>query len=305
MNVVAIGAPILLGLLVVNMVGAAPQVTLQRRPTLSNATTPNFVIDADGDGLDDALEVGQHSAFDRVDTDGDGWNDAEELARGSLSTAYSSQPTPSLASLGARAYMRDGRLHAAFATYVQSGSLAGVKLQLGIYACHTMFPLPASSYSQRMVITSVPTHEAGQLLLVTDVVLPDAPLISTGAMSIYGTLQVGDFVHAAAAINLVMKDGTPTEVLHPNQVAPNGEELLGTGVLYRPLGGSQTPSQWSSGEICFQQMETVGSHGAVVTQEVTSASCVGGWDGYCDGANCSSSVGSTVDLIDPAALVGG
>ncbi|MBK8180952.1 MAG: hypothetical protein IPK67_19080 [Planctomycetes bacterium] len=49
----------------------------------------------------------------------------------------------------------------------------------------------------------------------------------------------------------------------------------------------------------------MGTHGAVVTQEVTSAACISGWDGHCDAASCGSSVGTTVDLVDPSALVGG
>lgn len=201
--------------------------------------------------------------------------------------------------------MRAGRLHTAFAVYLRSGSLTSVKLNLGIYACHTMFPLPPSTYMQRMVITTVPTHNPGELLLVADVVLPNAPLLRSGAMSIFGTLQIGDFLTSSASINLVLRDGIPTELIGPGQIAPYAEQQLGPGILYRPLGGTEAPASWSSGEICFQRMESVGTHGAVVTQEVTSSSCVGGWDGYCDGGNCASSVGSTVDLVDPSALIGG
>jgi hypothetical protein len=301
-NFAGIAAPILLGLLLAYPTGAAAQNTLLRR-ALGNTTAT--LVDSDGDGLDDALEMGQKTSTDLVDTDGDGWNDAEELARGSLGVAHCSQPPTANAAIGSRAYMRDGRLHSTFAIYLHSGSLAGVKLNLGIYTCHTMIPLAPSSYTQFLVVKSIPSHGVGELVLVADVVLSDLPLRRSGAMSIYGTLQVGQTVVSATAINLVSHGGTPIEVIQPNQLAPDGEQQLGPGVLYRPLGGTQTPVQWSTGEICFQQLESVGTHGAVVTQEVTSASCVGGWDGYCDGGNCNSSVGTTLDLIDPAALVGG
>ena len=301
----SLGAPILLGLLVATTVGAKPQAQLQARASFANAAKQSWILDQDGDGLDNALEFGQHSALDRVDSDGDGWNDAEELARGTLATAACSQPTLSASSVGARSYMRGGKLHTAFAVYLRDSSFANVHLDIGIYANSRMAPLAPSSYVQRMSVITVPTHDAGALVTILDVVLPSAPLIANGKMSIWGTLKIGNEFVSATAINLVMRDGTPSELIQPSQMAPNAEQQLGPGLLYRPLGGTQTPIQWSSGEICFQRMQAVGSHGAVVTQEVTSATCVTGWDGYCDGASCTTSVGTTVDLVDPGALIGG
>jgi hypothetical protein len=102
-----------------------------------------------------------------------------------------------------------------------------------------------------------------------------------------------------------MRGNTPMELIDPAQLAPSAFEQLGPGLLHRPLGGTQPPLSWSTGEICFQHIEAVGTHGAVVTQEVTSATCVSGWDGYCDGSSCVSSVGTTVDVVDPSALIGG
>ncbi|MEO6709193.1 MAG: hypothetical protein ABI054_01135 [Planctomycetota bacterium] len=261
--------------------------------------------DRDGDGLDDALEAGQCSAPDLVDSDGDGWNDAEELARGSLATAHDSQPDAQAHSLGAAAYMRAGRLHVAWALYVRSGSLRGVDIAIGMRAFDRMVPIAPASYSHMATLTSVPTRNPGELLLVLDIVVANTPLLGTGTMSVYATSSLQGVVKAAAAVNLVMLGDTPAALITPAQWSPAAQELLGPGLMHRPLGGTPPPNGWSSGEVCFQQLAAVGTHGAVVTQEVTTASCVNGWDAYCDGGSCSSSVGTTVDLVDPSALIGG
>jgi hypothetical protein len=42
----------------------------------------------------------------------------------------------------------------------------------------------------------------------------------------------------------------------------------------------------------------------MITQEVVTAECQDGWDGYCP-SNCSSTVGNTYVTVDPVALIGG
>ena len=263
-------------------------------------------FDQDGDGLADLLEQGQRSNAEQVDTDGDGYNDAEELARGSLPGIYGSQPeTNPEADLGARAYMRDGKLHVSFAVWVQNGELGDLALELGLGLGQRVVPLAYSIYGSSVKITTVPTHEDGQLLMVVDAVLPYSPLQRAGAMSVFGQLKIGNEVLCADSVDLMLRSGIPTELISPAEVSPAAMEQLGPGLIYRPLGGTQVPVTWPSGEICFQQLSPVGTHGAVVTQEVTSAACISGWDGHCDAASCGSSVGTTVDLVDPSALVGG
>lgn len=302
---VVFGLPILICCFASFTGTASAQVALHCSTPLSSDTTDSLQ-DKDGDGLDDALELGQNSLTDRADSDNDGWNDAEELARGSLATAYSSQPPErQLVSIGGSAYMRAGKLHVAFASYIRSGSLANANIEIGVLVLKRMVPLAPATYAQHLTVTTVPSHTPGELVMVMDLIVPNIALVRSGKMSVYAKLSVGDFLRSAAAINMVMQGNTPVILLNPSQVAPGAVEQLGPGLLHRPLGGTTPPITWSSGEICFQQVEAVGSHGAMVTQEVSSASCVSGWDGYCDGASCSSSVGTTVDLVDPAALIGG
>ena len=48
----------------------------------------------------------------------------------------------------------------------------------------------------------------------------------------------------------------------------------------------------------------VGAGGGLITHEVVEAECRDGWDAYCK-MDCSGSVGSTYNTLDPAVLVGG
>jgi len=261
--------------------------------------------DSDGDGLSNTLEVGLTTSPDFVDSDADGWNDAEELARNSLPHVLGSVPADSDVSVGMQACMLGPKLNVTAAVYLHTAPLSEAALEFGIYAGGRWMQLPLSSYAASLSFTTVPTHEPGHSLVVVSAILPVQPLNRTGAMSVYAKLRVAGTVESASVINLVLRQLVPTQVMTPAEVSPIAAELLGTGLLYRPLGGTQVPANWTAGEICFQQLDSVGTHGAVVTQEVTSASCISGWDGYCDSASCPASVGSTVDLVDPAALVGG
>ena len=186
------GLPIVIGFFLSSSDAALAQVALQAAASDKADVFLDPLEDRDGDGLDNALEEGQYSAAGSVDTDHDGWNDAEELARGSLATAFVSQPADLPVSIGAGAYMRNGKLHVALATYIRSGSMENARLDVGILALKRMIPLAPASYMQHLTVTTVPTHDAGELLMVTDIIVPSAPLFRTGRMSIYATLRVGD-----------------------------------------------------------------------------------------------------------------
>lgn len=263
------------------------------------------VKDTDGDGLADLLEEGLGISKYEFDTDGDGWSDSEEVARGSLPAFAASTPGDTPLTVGANAYQSHGKLRFAVATYVRTGSLSNLQLTIGVYAYKKHFALGSKELSGSMQMFTVPTRVPGQLLIVTDVQIVDTPLARGGSMSIYARLCEGPYLIDADAVDLTNRGGVIVELVGPSQLSPNAEQQLGPGLLQRPLGGAPVPPSWTTGEICFQRMESVGSHGAVVTQEVVASTCVSGWDGFCDAGNCSSSVGRTVDLIDPSALVGG
>jgi len=48
----------------------------------------------------------------------------------------------------------------------------------------------------------------------------------------------------------------------------------------------------------------VGGNGPVMLHQVIEADCLQGWDTFCV-SNCSASLGSTYETVDPIALIGG
>ena len=90
-----------------------------------------------------------------------------------------------------------------------------------------------------------------------------------------------------------------------NSTAGAGFDVEVAAAVPLPAGGSgDIPSTWSEGAVCFQRSTPVAVNGAVVTQEVVSAACMEGWEGYCP-PTCSASVGSTFSTVDPIGLIGG
>jgi hypothetical protein len=81
-----------------------------------------------------------------------------------------------------------------------------------------------------------------------------------------------------------------------------------TQTIYVPLpldDESGPPSSWTEGQICYQTSSSIAwGRDGVVTQEVTSANCIEGWDTSC-APDCSSAVGGTYTTIDPVTLIGG
>jgi hypothetical protein len=90
---------------------------------------------------------------------------------------------------------------------------------------------------------------------------------------------------------------------------PNPSLVYGQGTtgVYQPLGGPTAPpppATWESGKICAQGMVVSGVNGPIVTQEVVSADCESGSASFC-GTDCTSSVGSMIQMVDPLGLIGG
>jgi hypothetical protein len=96
-------------------------------------------------------------------------------------------------------------------------------------------------------------------------------------------------------------DGTSGSIYVPLLPSPDGSGNGGNG---SGSGSGGAPVSWEPGEVCFQRSSTVGVDGAGTTNEVITAECVSGWDGFCP-PGCSSTVGSTFRTVDPLALIGG
>lgn len=266
------------------------------------------VVDDDGDGLSTTLElvIGTDPFF--PDSDVDGYADAEEYARHSDPISPWSTPLNAEVSVGMGATKSPDGIHAIAVMYVQDGDISDNQLSLGMMINGVMMPIPAFVIGTP-TITTVPTCVPGELVLVYEYVLNPCIMRRTGEASIFTTLGAGTTV-GADALNLKL---SATVVLQRLEVVSEPGNSPGTtvmssqsagGSVFRPLGGSMIPAGWTAGEICSQTTTTVGYTGAAVTQEVTSASCQGGWDAYCD-PGCAATVGTTIHTVDPGVLAGG
>jgi hypothetical protein len=117
-------------------------------------------------------------------------------------------------------------------------------------------------------------------------------------------------VISADALNLASIDGVVVEqfLTSINSAPPNISLVFGnkTSGVYKPLGGASKPppATWTSGKICEQKMVVGAVNGPIVLQEVIAADCKDGWASFC-GSDCTASVGQTVQMLDPLALIGG
>jgi hypothetical protein len=260
--------------------------------------------DGDHDGLTDNGELTLGTSPDEADSDLDGYSDCEELARHTSPLKNFWAPGPQGYSVGLGAYQLNGKLHISTALYAQSGTLQGVTFKLYSLISGNLLELPESVYTDNAVLNTLAAKVPGELLMTVDFPVSGSPLIRTGAMSLLATLQNGSAIIAADALNLSYSGGMMSEFVSSRDLCQGGNGAHPGGV-YRPLGGGSVPNTWAPGKICHQTTDIVGVNGAMVTQEIVSAECQDGWDAYCDASSCSGSVGSTIQILDPGALIGG
>ncbi len=275
--------------------------------------------DVDGDGLcnplEDVLWLDGHSA----DSDGDGWGDAEEIARASDPKSSASVPGPHVLNVGMKGYSLDGVMHVVLAIYQKGGLGSEHSFRLGVVRNGRDFPLRPSAYLPFTDVSVVPGREAGDTVHLLDLRLPARWLIDLPEVSFYvtGAPSTASLVTTAAALNIVTVEGIPFEVApapgsesYPTIAAtspgPSGSSGQGTlgGTIYQPLvprGG--LPNSSTLGKVCVQTTRTVGGGGGALHLQVVAGFCQTG-DGAC-ASSCSASAGSTYELVDPLALIGG
>ena len=264
--------------------------------------------DADADGLPDRLEAFLGTSMDKPDTDGDNFSDAEELARDSNPLSPVSIPPLQDVTVDVSAYVDGGSLHPFTCIYIAGGDVSDKTLTMGVRIGSQLVTRPISYFLGGSAPQVLQGASPQDIVIVLDGVLSDQFLHRFGSLSFFTTIAQESQVIAAAAVNLFSADG---EVLQLMQVptasspAPSGQPSGGAqGGIYRPLNpGSSSPS-WIVGAICAQTLATVGTIGPVLIQEVVDADCQSGWDSLC-APSCAATTGSTIRVLDPAALVGG
>lgn len=267
----------------------------------------NGQFDFDSDGLSNSFEHLLGTSPDLADSDFDGFSDSEEYARRSSPNMTWETPGTAPASMGMGASIGGG-LHSVSVIYLQDGDLAGKSLTFGLMINGHMAPMPPAMFVQHSTLTYVSSATPGELVAVLDVQLNPSLFRRTGSLSVYTIVQ-GAGVACSDAVNLALAGSMfvqRMELVTQSGGSPGTEMVVasGGGTVLRPLGaGGGTGGTPDS--ICSQTTAPVGQSGAVVTEEVTAADCETGWDSTCDAASCAGSVGTTIQVIDPAALVGG
>ena len=267
--------------------------------------------DSDGDGLTDLFEDILGTGTQRADSDGDGYWDAEEFARQSDPLDASDIPVLAPASCGMGIYETGNSLRPVVALYVADGDLRGAELGMGARVGNQLRGLPLSFFSKNATISQSPTAVSQSVVYIFDGTLNPKHVHRLNDLSVYATVDYRSSIISADAVNLASIDGVVVEHILTafHSAKPNPSLVFGQGSsgVYKPLGGpsgTPPPPTWVSGKVCAQGMIVGGVNGPVVYQEVVSADCEDGWASYC-GSDCTSSVGSTVQMLDPLALIGG
>lgn len=284
----------------------------------SEAQSSATRFDADGDGLSRMQEMVFGTSPTNADTDGDGVSDLEEFARGS--SPLSAMSTPNLTKplgLAMTASAQSDGLHALICVYMADTNLREKSLKFGFYSDDRVLSLtdtflalnssldfkPSVTPSGAVAVIDVPfsadlVHAVGHLTLWAHASLPGVP--NTGLGSTIQLVSIGGIVAFAMP--------APAPVIALSSPSSGSQDR---GTIYVPLipptpgsGAVTAPPGWASGEVCLQRSSPVGVNGATVTNEVISADCANGWDGFCP-PSCGSSVGSTYKTVDPLVLLGG
>jgi len=288
--------------------------------TMQGGTVAQVVNDTDGDGLADLDELLLNTAPYLADTDGDSFSDAEELARDSDPADPWSQPASVATSTGLDVTARGGLLHLIQTHYLPDGSLQGVSVSLGGLLWGKLRFLSPLAWAANSKVSILPGAEPGSSVLVVDTKMRTRTVHTVGFVPFVAQLQQAGSVVSADVAEIESLGGFLVRRLQISSGTLNGFQSQGGGIQTAQAGGSasqfglQTIYQpigegigmnWIPGQICVQTMQTVGSVGAVLTQEVVSASCESGWEGACSPTDCAGTVGGTRETVDPGVLAGG
>lgn len=274
--------------------------------------------DADDDGIRDEFERSMFTDMNTWDSDGDTWSDAEEFSMNSNPNSSLVIPTviPRL-STNLTARGENGRLHVMSAAYfMDAQNVSGAHFELGLLIGRRYRKFSPNFLAINGESYSVAARPIGSKVAFFEISFPDNIVPRGGRVTFLAMLTLpGDLKPSAISrLDVLMDAGSGVLVMeYPAHLMPNDPVTLNpfqSGSVYVPIPSTSTgpggsvPVTWSPSSLCFKQTSTVGRAGALLVQEVTSARCVGGFEGYCAPPICFNTIGDQFQTIDPLALIG-
>ncbi len=287
----------------------AAGVSLARSSELLAA--PGLAFDTDGDGLSDHNELILGTDLYGVDTDGDGFTDLEELARQSDPIELLQSPVPQPVSLGMTGRVADGCARILVPVYLEDANLAGMDFRVGVMVLGQVFEVVPSVYLPVTTAVVRPAKYAPDVVVSLELNIPESLIHTFGSISVYATARpLGAPAPIAAAVfNMVAANGV-VMVVSPTHTTGfgggGGSSANGSGidVVFRPISEpDDIPTNWAPAQYCVQTTSTIGLVGSKIQQQVEAADCEPA-DGFCR-PDCQYLVGTTFEMLDPLALIGG
>ena len=272
--------------------------------------------DADRDGLRDEYEAVIRTSTESNDSDRDGFSDADEFALKTNPSSAESLPRNGVPrmSLNMLARGTPGQVHVLVSVFYEFPSdIATTELSLGVLTERRYLKLPTSyvvANSEFKMISSLNGARIGFYeISFPDTLVQDSEHVTFLAM--LNPLGVDDPIHVhkleLREVSDVIVVDYPIDLLPDLTGSPTGGH---SGTVYLPIptttgggGAPPVPPSWSSARLCLRSSETVGTTGALITQEIVDAGCIDGFEGFCP-PTCEASVGDTFTTIDPLTLAG-
>ncbi len=285
------------------------------QPRELQAAPPQRATDPDHDGLVNLQETVLGTNRFQADSDCDGFSDLEELARKTSPLLSDSFPTGNEISVGMSCRGGDTGLHALIALYLPDGKLRDKRFRAGMLVAGRTVALSERYLLKYGKIAMYPAQDPAACIATIDLPITARYVRHYGHMTVFATIgdapfgiaQAADSMHLIAFGQTVVLELQNPWILGTATLAGTGQQtgsIGGVGSIYVPLPLGGGVSDWAPGQVCFQQTSLIGVAGPKITQEVTSAECQVGWDGFCP-SSCAATVGNTYTTIDPVALIGG
>jgi len=263
--------------------------------------------DFDQDGLADTQELVIGTLPDSPDTDLDGYYDLEELTRGSDPLALESVPGVEPLLVRMYAYLEDDILALHTSIYVDDGlATSDLSFELGVVLDGIPITVARSTYgsaAQHFFFNS--SHDPNDVILVLEMPVPEWVVHRLGQLDVYSIVRDNGINPRPDSIDLktfVSQNETVMEIV---DAPPLLAAQKGGGIVYRPLtGDGSSPPSANPGQICWQSVAPVGTNGSNIVYEVEDASCED-FDSFCNSGDCSSNVGTVLELPDPGSILGG